>query len=399
MTLDPHDADLDTFWRNDVSLSVLGPEGFSVAFDVSLQARDGQEILSERLDGPVNLPVMPDAWRWKFAQFLTREEYAWRYLEAASGRLAINGETLGECNLHFEHEVPPLRWVLHHDRGNIVVRLIDDTGEEEGTPGIFFFSMERPLRARRALPEKALHGIAVESPGALFYAKHGAHSDRVIVSTGLSAEGFQGLSANPEFPDLQDGSIMPSASLSLLSQWQSARLSGFLADVRRQQVVDGLLNAIFGVLCGADWARAEAAFLQNPCSEHARDRLQRAVDTNTGFAAVLRREFARMDDDLSGGSRWYTELAARYSICQPRGVRPKSIAGTNKYLRRNLCTFALRLASQPQRLRRMYGEDLAHLLEEIGKKPAVLRGARLLALLSANQRRGQLARMVPGWKW
>ena len=59
-TLDPHDADLDLLWRNEVNLSVLGPEGRTVSCTVSLTGRDGREILSERIGGPMELPVKPE---------------------------------------------------------------------------------------------------------------------------------------------------------------------------------------------------------------------------------------------------------------------------------------------------------------------------------------------------
>ena len=137
-TIDPHDADLDTFWRNEVSLSVLGPESHSVRLAVSLEGRDGREIISEQVGNPMMLPIMPDAWSKRFGRLLKREENAWRYLEAAGGRLTIRGEELGEFSFQFEHDVPPLRWVPRRDRDDIVIRLIDDTGLEGSGPEVFF---------------------------------------------------------------------------------------------------------------------------------------------------------------------------------------------------------------------------------------------------------------------
>src|SRR5262249_17729103 len=152
--------DLDTFWRNEVNLSILGPESRSVTISVSLEGRGGQQLLSEQIGGPVDLPVKPDAWRKRFAQFLDREECAWSYLEASIGTLTIKGDELGTFSSRFEHDVAPLRWVLRQDHAKVVLRLVDDSGRE-GQPTIFFFSMERPLKGESYQPGDALSGKIV----------------------------------------------------------------------------------------------------------------------------------------------------------------------------------------------------------------------------------------------
>lgn len=383
VTIDPHDPDLDTFWRNEVRLSVAGPEGYAVAFTVRLESSDGREILSQQVGDPIDLPVTPEAWRRRFAQFLQREDHAWSYLEAARGSLAIEGETLGRCALHFEHDVQPLRWVLRHDHGNIILRLVDDTGEDATNPELLFYSMERPLKVVQLKPETARAGIAVAPPGGLFLAKHGAHSDSVAISTGLTGEGLQGLSVRPGVPELSNGSVSPADALRVLALWHEARLSGFLATVRHQQVLDGLLQAVFGALCGTDWAEGEARFRSNPRSPHTLEYLKAEVDKRPSFAAVLRQDHSRMDGNAAQGARWFAEVAARYKVCKDQ----------------KLCEFALRLASQPHRLSAACGANLDNLLRQIAYSPAILRGARLLALLSASRNGNATPSLLPGWKW
>lgn len=383
VTIDPHDPDLDTFWRNEVSLSVTGPEGYAVKLTVRLQAADGREILSEHVGAPLDLPITPKAWRRRFAQFLQREDHAWSYLEAASGTLEIEGETLGRCALRFEHDAQPLRWVLRRDHGNIILRLVDDSGQDGSKPKVNFYSMERPLKPVPVAPETALSRIAVVSPGGLFLARHGAHSDSVTVSTGLTGEGLQGLSVRPTFGELSDGSVTLAEALRALALWHEARLSGFLAGVRHQQVIDGILQAVFGSLCGPDWANGEARFRSNPASPHALELLKMAVDQRPSFAAVLVQDHSRMDGNAVQGARWFAEVAARYKVCRDQ----------------KLSEFAFRLASQPHRLPAAYGADLDNLLGQIAKSPAILRGARLLALLSASRNRNATPSLLPEWKW
>lgn len=383
-TLDPHDADLDLLWRNEVNLSVLGPEGRTVTCTVSLTSRDGREILSERIGDPVELPVKPEMWRNKFGQFLRHEQNTWSYLEASSGSLVIAGEELGCCAFQFEHEVLPLRWVLHRDHRNLVLRLIDDTGEENTDLSIFFFSMERPLKEERRVPDKVLKGIVVPAPGGLFHAQRGEHCATVMVSTGQTTKSFKDLSITPTFSDSRKDSNDLVLCLQHLELWNNARLYGPIASVRQERVIVGLLDEIYGRLCGANWTRREVAFRENPEGQQAIDTLQYAVDKYSGFADALRMGCPKMGDDMAEVSRWYASLAALYRIS------PK----------RKLCDFALRLASQPHRLFETVGVDeMRILLGQVKSKPAIVRGARLLALLSANQGRIRATRMLPRWEW
>ena len=384
VTLDPHDADLDTFWRNEVSLSVLGPESHSVSVAVSLEGRDGREILSEQVGNPMALPIMPDAWSRSFSQFQGRKEYAWRYLEAASGRLTVKGKELGEFSFRFEHDVPPLRWVPHRDRDDIVIRLIDDTGQDGCGPEVLFFSMERPLKAERCPSDTALSGMVVKPAGGLFCAKQGDHRHIVVVSAVLTTEGLKGLGVSSEFIELRNGSIALADSLRRFSYWHDARWYGPLVNVRRKKLVAGFLDATYEILCGANWAHAEATFRNAPNSQQALDTLQKTVEKRpTGFTAALCRDYAKIAENPSQTSQRYSELAARYRVSTDL----------------KLCAFALGLASEAHQIPKAFGSELDGKLKAIRSNPAILRGARLLALLCEKQNHGQPVRLLPRPKW
>lgn len=260
VTLDPHDANLDTFWENGVRLSIVGPESHRVTCTVSLFRADGGEIFSEQVDHPMELPVAPDAWSRKFAQFVRREDCAWRYLEAAAGCLAIRGEELGEYVLRFERDALPVRWVLRNDHGKIILRLIDDTGQEGSDPNSLFFNIERPAKAESLAPGEARSGFQIRPPGGLLVARHGDYRDAIMISAGLTGSGLQGLGITPTFSEIENGSVTLGHACHLLELWRDARLAGFLPDIRRQRVTDGFLAVIYEKLCGSNWARAEAAF-------------------------------------------------------------------------------------------------------------------------------------------
>ena len=361
--VDPDDADLDTFWRNKVSLSVNGPEGFAATLDATLQSADGKEILSERVDSSMDLPITPEAWRNRFDRFLANETHAWRYLEAAICTLTIRADVLGACTLRFEQEPVPVRWVIRHHHGNVVVKLVDESGQDETDPEVSLFRMERPFESGLSILDTARSGYVVEPPGGLFVVTHGPHRDVVFVSAGPAGQGLPGLGVKSSFPGLQRSVHALCAYFRDLALWRDARLSGFLAPLRHVKVVGCAVDAIRDVLCGENWARAERRFKEQPGSHASLESLVALVDRGTGLGAVLLR------DRLAAGdiSDWFSDTAARNNVCQDR----------------ELSEFALRLANhEPLVVAKVADHpNLKRLLAKLTNNPAVLRGARLLTLL------------------
>jgi hypothetical protein len=92
-----------------------------------------------------------------------------------------------------------------------------------------------------------------------------------------------------------------------------------------------------------------------------------------------------MNGNFGQASAWYAELARRYKICTDPG----------------LCTFALKLASAPDRIADGYGANLDNMLGQLAAAPAILRGARLLAALCAQEQGQSIAgpSLLPRWRW
>ncbi|MXW07916.1 MAG: hypothetical protein F4Y00_00875, partial [Bacteroidetes bacterium SB0662_bin_6] len=107
VSADPFDASLDVLWRNELNLSVNGPEAYTVRVNAKLYNSDGSEILSDVVATSMALPITPEKWHQVFAKFLTNENRAWKYLEAVSCVLEISGDSLGTCLLKFDHEPAP----------------------------------------------------------------------------------------------------------------------------------------------------------------------------------------------------------------------------------------------------------------------------------------------------
>ena len=381
ISVDPPDPSLDMFWNGDVGVSILGPPGHHVTCAVSLATPSGKELLSEQI-GSFELPVTTEEWRKKFSQFVGAESRAWTYLEAASGRFLIRGDELGEYTLRLERDVKPVRWVCRDINHVTTVRLIDDTGREDGAT-CRFFSLRRPAGPMALESSAVLAGLEVSSPGGLFEARHGELTDTIIVSMPKIEGGFQGLVIEPDLHDIDGDTVQVVGILELLLLWSEARLLGPLAGIRRSRIVERIANRLYSRLCGRKWGEAETAYLSNLKSESELKQLERQVGGSPGFAVVLRRDCGRMEAGTGPGTQWYAEVAARYQVSSDKG----------------LCEFALQLASHPHNLLLVPKPILEGLLSDMRDKTVLLRGARLVALLSATQNPSFAGAVLPRWKW
>jgi hypothetical protein len=381
ISVDPPDPSLDMFWDGEVGVSILGPSGHHVTCAVSLATPSGKELLSEQI-GSFELPVTGEEWQKKLSQFVSTESRAWTYLEAASGRFLIRADELGEYTLRLERDVKPVRWVCRNINRVTTARLIDDTGREGGAT-CRFFGLRRPAEPTTLDAPAALTGLEVSSPGGLFEARHGELADTMFVSMPKIEGGFQGLVIEPDLHDIDGDTVQVADILNLLRLWSEARVLGPLAGMRRRRVVERLANRLYSHLCGRRWSEAEAVYLSNLQSEPELKQLERLVGGSPGFAVVLRRDHGRMEAGMGPGTQWYAEVATRYQVCSDRG----------------LCEFALQLAGHPHHLLLVPRPVLDGLLSDIRDKTVLLRGARLLALLSAARNPGFAGAVLPRWKW
>jgi hypothetical protein len=379
VTFDPHEPTLDTFWEGEASVRVLGPEGRNVTCAITLTDAKGVEILSDQI-GTFQLPITAADWSKKLGPFV--RDRAWTYLEAASGRFEIQGDELGTYTLRLERDIKPARWVCRSVHRVTTVRLIDDTGGDD-VAACRFFSLRSPAGEIKVDTATVLKGFAVQTPGGLFVAQHGEIFDAIVISAPQIEKSLQALGIETDLRAVDAESFPVEQILDLLRLWLQARVVGPLASIRRGYVVARLANRLYAKLCGSRWADAEAAFISNPKSPAALQQLERSVGGSPGFPVILRRDYERMHAGTEPGTRWYAEIAERYEGCSEK----------------SLCEFALRLASQPDRLLALPRTEFDGLLGQLGANTALLRGARLLALLAAANDQNAIANTLPRWKW
>jgi hypothetical protein len=383
ITLEPDNPSLDDFWERRTSLTVLGPAGHRAACEIRLLNAGGKELLAETV-ATFDLPITASEWANKFSAFTADDRRAWLFAEATSGQLLINGEELGEFLLRLERDVKPLRWACRTLHKATTLRLIDDIGGEE-IPQCRFLSLKAPVLPVTLDAQLVLSDFNVESPGGLFEACSGRFHEDVVVSIPAIGHGFADLLVEPDLSVLEDDTISTAQILEALKRWSRARLLGPLVTMRRNRILERIVNTLYARLCGQRWADAEAAYLDAPHAGFGRQKLLDAVGVPQGFSIALGREFDRMEAGGESGVAWFFSVAAQYRVSSNQG----------------LCDFTLRLASSPQDVPGMLPTPalLDALLSDAKQKDTLLRGARLVALLCASRNPGPFGGSFPRWKW
>lgn len=361
VSVDPHEAALNTFWENDCALSVFGPPSRRVTPYVVLQSAGEEELFNAQVCGPLELPITPVMWEKRFSDFLRREKCEWNFLEASSGMLVLDGGDLGRYVIRFEHDVRPLRWVIRQSGKGLSVRLVDETGQKDVEPECYFFEMEEPRAGRRLNSSEALKGQPVEPPGGLFVAETPEYLSSVIVSTGLTGGGLGGLGVHPRHGHI---SREPRAIVELLKDlhsWYSARVTGYLAGARRRQVANRLMLGVVGMMAGWDWSRAEEKLTSGGDVAYFMDRLHDLAFKKGGFASAVRLKAPKVIGGEDALSAWYYELSRRFAICFDE----------------KLCRFVIDLASRPHLLPTLYPDSLQDLVRHAQSYENLVRGARL----------------------
>lgn len=366
--VDPHDSNFDELWANTINLSINGPESHCVQCLLKFEDGDGKQTFKQPIGKLWELPVTPPIWREQFNLFLEKYENAsWRYLEASAGVLIILAGELGNFSLRFDRDIPSIRWVARHHHGNVMLRLIDDTGIESNQAVCQMFSMDRPTVA--TIPDllSLFDGISPQSPGGLYVARHGDYEDSIIVSSLTNSRGLQDQKIDPDFSDIHEGTTSIATGIHILTRWKKTRLAGVVAvaEYQRSKIARKLHCALYEKLCGPKWARAEADFFEDPSSPHIVEALQKRIGRSLGFGEAIKSHLIPFAD-FEQFAQWYFDRACHHNVCADV----------------ELCRFALYFACKPHTLLDTYNSyNLERLMDMASSNPELLRGARYATLL------------------
>ena len=231
--------------------------------------------------------------------------------------------------------------------------------------------------------EAMMRGFDVSAPGGIFETRQGKWRDSILVSLPPEGRGFADLAIEPDLRVLEGDNVSITEILDAVMLWSGARVVGPLVAIRRNRVIERLVNRLFRRLCGDRWAKAEGAFLTHANPSLTRQNLERAVAGPHGFTFMLSRDFDRMDAGTQSGVQWFRSVASRYQVCSDQG----------------LSEFALQFASHPYELPQIPKPLLDGWLNELKQKAVLVRGARLVSLLAGSVNPGPFGPVFPRWTW
>ena len=366
---EPPTPTLDEFWEGLATLNIFGPRGRQVGVFVDLLDGTGRRLSREQV-AQLTLPLGPESWRNAFGTFIRAEKQYWHYLEAASGRIIIDGEELGVVHIPLQRNVAPVRWVWHDTRRSTHLRLVDDH-DSDAPMKVEFVPFERPLQASALSVDELNDGIEPQSPGGLFVAHYGDKSEALIVSSRMVTGGLSGLLVEPRFDPLLGEPEEAVAFLNSIQLWSIARLTGALAPERRDNVIRRLTERFYALLLGNDWARAEANLRNGKAPfEAAVNLLLGCFDKeHRAFGHILARDarkYANLPVDVR--AREFATLAQRYKVGQGALSRPAIDLGEV-------------IAGQS----RLSDADLLSIIRGVWDHPALPAGERLIRLLANRE--------------
>lgn len=283
--LDPKDASLDSLLNGSAKLTFIGPPERSVAIELRTYGPNGH--VNERRDlGTIKL-LHEDRDLRRIYSKISKDPIAELIQSTPKVELAFQSEELGTDVVSFPHDVQPLRWKLAAVNGSSQVRLIDDTGADNGIE-IKRYEILLPDRSVALEHSASLAGLDIQAPGALFVARYNDRRYSAIVS--LAPERTErGLSILGLDVQFHDRDVSTRGVLKLIKRyrlWSRSGVLGPLGGLRKQSVLNAIEQRIMRLMCGNDWAN-DAMQCDSEQSPYL-VRIQNAVQASPGFASRMK---------------------------------------------------------------------------------------------------------------
>jgi hypothetical protein len=259
-----------------------------------------------------------------------------------------------------------VRWVWRSTSKSTQLRLVDDH-DGDAPLRVSFRSFAKPLEELPIKPEDAAAGFEPFTPGGLFTASYGESKVPLVVGVRKVEGGLGGLLVDPDLSAVRRSRNDALMILQAIVAWTDTRQAGALASERRARVLSRLKECLHYVMCGVNWARAEAALGVGTSSNAAIGAMVDCFGDNRAFALVLTRDavkYARMPEHVR--HREFAALVHRYAVAPGVSSKP-----------------ALDLADVLDRGLRPSEPELASIIDHLWDHPALTAGARIIQLLGA----------------
>lgn len=353
----PPNAQLPAMVSGKASLEIAGPAGRVADIGVEQFDVNGHLAAHESL-GRLTLPAETPRLHGLVGK-LGKDPLS-EFLQSSSRvDLVVSIEELGRASISFVQDLKPLRWKIERGDEETLVRLIDETGNEDDI-SIHRYDIETP--ARRSIVQRAecLDGIPLRSPGALFTARHDGRRYSAIVSVPPAhVSSFADLALNISIPEVRDTNYALRVLIALYRLWENANPLGPLGSVRRGMVLEHIEYEIAAIAGGRNWADRMRKVLSD--GRRPLDRLRREVGGSPGFAhRMIATDWTRPVDGMSP-SQAFANWAATYRISKNRA----------------LSEIAFQIAFHPGSVRFSGPDKGASTVSQLLRVPRLVRGAYL----------------------
>ena len=397
---DPPNPTLEQLWEGHAAIAITGPRGRQLRCRASLYESDGTAPTQTIQLPPLPMPVDEEQWASAFDQhFRRKSQVQGAYDEARLCILDFAAEELGAFSLRCPRDFAPLRWALRRDGGQFSLRLIDDSGGVS-VAAVSRYQYETPgIEERISLP--APH---VPAPsGGLYIATHGEFAAGVIVPPAVRT--LADLGCVPVIQSSVRSSDSVVRLLEIYRLWAMARLTGnVVSSLRQRTVLQAILTAVFRLLCGDAWARAEGAFAG---SNGDISQLTRIISPRVGndpFVKAFESELDRLAAATPlERTKVFTALVQRCRVLGADSPRtgtpaPRSVQASEDV--EALVEFTMKLASDPLGID-LRDNQLRTRLLRLMDAPALTRAVRCLVvhvdrILGSRNTPGQA---YAGWSW
>lgn len=364
ITADPPEPSLDQFWKGEVSIQALGPAHQQVRICVELLNATGGVLGTEQV-AALPLPITLETWSRALAAFLKKEPDPWAYLGATSGRLVVDGEASGCWRLSLQRDVAPVRWLWHRGANRTALRLVDDHEGDEPLL-VQFFPFARPDSPVALNPKELESDFCPSGQGGLCIAHYGEKSEALVVSMPQTIGSLSELVVEPKIGMDRAAENSVEQLSTMLGHWKDAKLVGPLVSQRQNVVLNAFQHALVTLLCGSDWANAEARYFRSPKAQKDLKDLTTRTGAPPAFGFVIARDIEKFRSmPLPKRIVEFDALARRYSNVPPDG----SAAALD------VCMWLIQGGS--------WNERLAAQLRILRTAPELLCAARVLSIATA----------------
>jgi hypothetical protein len=404
---------LEDLWDGRLELRLSGPAGVRVGCTIMLRERGSDGALFRKSLPAQQLPLEPTVWRTLFQTHFRKEKNAELAYDAAyQCRVEFDAASVGRAVLNAEREFTPLRWGVQRVGDASIAKLFDDSGSAEVTVALREFGT--PTAARALDYETAIQGLTVAFPGGLFVASTTGKSANAVIVPPRKHLQLTELSIMPDVPAVRRDPHALASLLRVASEWENARLKGSaLGPPYLQRVMMTTIAALFGVVAGERWGRAELQYLSDPLLDLPEmKRLISDSPPERSLGGAIAHEVERMAlENAEDKVVHFTHLACTYLqdlSADPGPHKAQSFDATfGKRIKKaehvqDLCEFALRASSSPTSLLSWSGGSLEIGLSMLLERPSLARAARFTVLAVDQLMRSRdidTGTTYAGWNW